>query len=115
MKLIHKNGEKVPYFLTGSKLIINGKPHLVGIAIDISARKKAEELLRESEERMTLAAEAAGFGVWMWSIPGNQVWGWSGGCACSGSHPMQPSALKWSCSEFIRTTANGWSARCGAH
>jgi len=32
-------------------------------------------LLRESEERMTLAAEAAGFGVWMWSIPGNQVWG----------------------------------------
>ena len=31
--------------------------------------------LRESEERMTLAAEAAGFGVWMWSIPSNQVWG----------------------------------------
>ena len=31
--------------------------------------------LRESEERMTLAAEAAGFGVWMWSIPRNQVWG----------------------------------------
>ena len=31
--------------------------------------------LRESEERMTLAAEAAGFGVWMWSIARNQVWG----------------------------------------
>jgi two-component system sensor kinase FixL len=31
--------------------------------------------LRESEERMTLASEAAGFGVWMWSIPRNQVWG----------------------------------------
>ena len=30
--------------------------------------------LRESEERMTLASEAAGFGVWMWSIAGNQVW-----------------------------------------
>jgi PAS domain S-box-containing protein len=56
-------------------VIINGKPHLVGIAIDISARKKAEELLRESEERMTLAAEAAGFGVWMWSISRNQIWG----------------------------------------
>ncbi len=75
MKLIHKNGERVPYFLTGSKVIINGKPHLVGIAIDISARKKAEELLRESEERMALAAEAAGFGVWMLSNLRNQVWG----------------------------------------
>jgi PAS domain S-box-containing protein len=31
--------------------------------------------LRESEERMTLASEAAGFGVWMWSIARNQVWG----------------------------------------
>jgi PAS domain S-box-containing protein len=31
--------------------------------------------LRESEARMTLASEAAGFGVWMWSIARNQVWG----------------------------------------
>ena len=31
--------------------------------------------LRESEERMTLAAEAAGFGVWIWSIARNQIWG----------------------------------------
>jgi PAS domain S-box-containing protein len=31
--------------------------------------------LRESEERMTLAAEAAGFGVWMWTIARNQIWG----------------------------------------
>jgi PAS domain S-box-containing protein len=31
--------------------------------------------LRESEERMTLAAEAAGFGVWMWNIARNQIWG----------------------------------------
>ena len=31
--------------------------------------------LRESEARMSMAAEAAGFGVWMWSIARNQVWG----------------------------------------
>ena len=31
--------------------------------------------LRQSEERMTLAAEAAGVGVWMWRIEANQVWG----------------------------------------
>ena len=30
--------------------------------------------LRESESRMTLASEAAGFGVWMWNIAGNQIW-----------------------------------------
>jgi PAS domain S-box-containing protein len=31
--------------------------------------------LRESEARMTLAAEAAGFGIWMWTLATNQVWG----------------------------------------
>jgi PAS domain S-box-containing protein len=30
--------------------------------------------LHESEERMSLAAEAAGFGVWMWTIARNQIW-----------------------------------------
>ena len=31
--------------------------------------------LRESEDRMTLASEAAGFGVWMWTLASNRVWG----------------------------------------
>ena len=39
------------------------------------ARKHADHALRESEERMTLAAEAAQFGVWMWSAAHNEVWG----------------------------------------
>jgi two-component system, LuxR family, sensor kinase FixL len=33
------------------------------------------EVIHESEERMTLAVEAAEFGVWMWNILSNQVWG----------------------------------------
>jgi two-component system, LuxR family, sensor kinase FixL len=31
--------------------------------------------LQESEARMTMAAEAAAFGVWMWTIGTNRVWG----------------------------------------
>jgi PAS domain S-box-containing protein len=42
---------------------------------DVRRATQLSDDLRESEERMTLAAEAAGFGVWMWSIPRNQVWG----------------------------------------
>ena len=36
---------------------------------------KLSEDLSESEERLTLAAEAAGVGIWMWSIARDQVWG----------------------------------------
>ena len=70
MKLIHKNGERVPYFLTGSKLIIDGKPHLVGIALDISARKKAEELLRTTEARYRDIFEGAIEGIFRSSLQG---------------------------------------------
>jgi PAS domain S-box-containing protein len=64
MKLIHKNGEKVPYFLTGSKVIIDGKPHLVGIAIDISERQKMAVALKESVERFRQVADIAGEFIW---------------------------------------------------
>jgi len=40
----------------------------------IRAGKLSDEL-RESEAKMTLAAEAAGFGVWIWNIETNRVWG----------------------------------------
>ncbi len=39
------------------------------------ARKQADQALRESELRMTLAAEAANFGVWEWRVTRDIVWG----------------------------------------
>src|SRR5208282_1945773 len=40
----------------------------------LRAAQLSEEL-RESEVRMTLAAEAAGFGVWMWTTASSRIWG----------------------------------------
>jgi len=40
----------------------------------LRAARLADDL-RESEARMTLAAEAAGVGVWIWTIASNRVWG----------------------------------------
>ncbi len=51
MKVTYKNGNKVPYFLTGVKVIIDGAPHLVGIGIDITERRIMEQRLQASEER----------------------------------------------------------------
>ncbi len=39
------------------------------------ARKHTDQALRESEERLALATEAAKFGIWVWSLVPNQVWG----------------------------------------
>jgi PAS domain S-box-containing protein len=42
-----KDGRRLPYYFTGVTAQIDGQPHLVGVGIDISERKQAEEKVRQ--------------------------------------------------------------------
>jgi PAS domain S-box-containing protein len=44
-----KSGRSIPFFLTGRRILFNGKPCVIGMGIDISVRRLTEEALRESE------------------------------------------------------------------
>lgn len=43
---------------------------------DITERKQSEQMLRQNEERLTLALEAAGAGTWDWHVPTGEM-NWS--------------------------------------
>ena len=48
----------------GEPRTVSGKQVITGLLLDITARKQAEIALRESEERLKFALEAAGAGTW---------------------------------------------------
>ena len=52
-------------------------------------RKRVDQSLRESEERLSLATAAAGVGVWMWDISRNEVWATEGWLRMFGFPPEE--------------------------
>ena len=52
-----KDQRKIPHYFTGYRMLINGKNYLLGIGIDISSQKQAEDSLREGEKRYRAVVE----------------------------------------------------------
>ena len=74
---LHKNGsivclESVMSFIRDEK----GAPiGIHGLSRDITERKRAEEALKQSEERLALALDGANLGIWSWDLTtGKAVW-----------------------------------------
>jgi PAS domain S-box-containing protein len=60
---------------------------IVGLILQRSRRKRAEEALRESEQQMSLAASAAELSMWKWDILRDQIWMTDKGRALFGFAP----------------------------
>lgn len=56
-----------------SRIVQSGSDEALAIVRDITARKKAEKALRDSEERYALASQGANDGLWDWDLRSNQI------------------------------------------
>ena len=55
-----KDGTQRPYYFTELKIVFDGKPSLIGVGIDITQRRQAEQALRESQKQLSLIFETVG-------------------------------------------------------
>jgi len=68
IRLLHKSGSTIWVELLASMLDWQGEPALQSAFVDISESVRAQQLLRESEERYSLAMDGANEGMWDWHI-----------------------------------------------
>jgi len=58
-----KDGRIIPVEISSSRIMYNGKPHILSVSRDISKRKEAEAALRRSEEKYRAVFENTGTAV----------------------------------------------------
>ena len=68
-----RDGSIINVEINATRVVIDGQPLIYNSVRDITGRKKAEEALRESEERWNFALEGAGEGVWDWDMQTGKV------------------------------------------
>ncbi len=62
--LVTSFGKEVWWDCSLTPFVSNGELHLLTVITDISERRRAQQALRESEERLALALEGAADGIW---------------------------------------------------
>jgi PAS domain S-box-containing protein len=65
-----KDGTATPYFFTGRRVLFEGMPCLIGVGIDISDRRHAEDRLAESEQKYRELVEYANSIILRWNSDG---------------------------------------------
>jgi PAS domain S-box-containing protein len=70
---LRRDGTEFPLEISFSHNTVAGEEFFVAFMRDISERKRAEQVLRQSEERLALALAAGRLGSWDWAVSADEL------------------------------------------
>ncbi len=91
-----KDGAVYPVELVANFVVFEGREYNFATVRDISERKRTEDLLRFSEERFRLVAQATNDVLWDWDLVTNDHWWSPNACEKFSYDPrLEPSVEAW--------------------
>ncbi len=73
-EIIDRAGNVRPYALSGKPLHVGERTYLIGVARDITLRKRTEQQMARAKERLDLALTGSRLALWDWDLRNNKVY-----------------------------------------
>jgi PAS domain S-box-containing protein len=67
-EMLLKDGRTAPYYFSGVRVELEGKPYVAAVGVDLSERRQADEAIRRSEAELRSFVEHAPYGIGRTSV-----------------------------------------------
>src|SRR5258708_16909638 len=73
-EIVDREGNVRPYGLRGRPLCIGSRTYMIGVARDITLRKRTEQQMARAKERLDLALTSSRLALWDWDLRSAKVY-----------------------------------------
>jgi PAS domain S-box-containing protein len=73
-EIVDREGNVRPYVLSGKPLRMGNETYMVGVARDITLRKRTEQQMARAKERLDLALSGSRLALWDWDLKNDKVY-----------------------------------------
>ncbi|QJR16872.1 sensor domain-containing phosphodiesterase [Usitatibacter palustris] len=73
-EVVDRAGNVRPYAFSGRPLRLGGLTYMIGVGRDITLRRRAEQQMARSKERLDLALSSSNLALWDWDIVADRVY-----------------------------------------
>ncbi|HXF77534.1 MAG TPA: EAL domain-containing protein [Usitatibacter sp.] len=100
-EIVDREGNVRPYALSGKPLHVGNETYMVGVARDITLRKRTEQQMARAKERLDLALSGSRLALWDWDLKSDKVYFNESWAAILGIAPRE--------STFAGADVAGWT------